>query len=72
MFKPAVANEEVATAFAGKSCGGSYTPGEEIEVSVVGGGTFLIEVSGARLESGTCDSTRSIASPVKLITSSST
>eukprot|EP00967_Tisochrysis_lutea_P065305 scaffold84885_cov30-Tisochrysis_lutea.AAC.8 len=72
MFKPAIANAEVATAFTGKACGGTYTPGEQIELSELGGGTYLLQISGARMTSGTCDATRSIASPVTVDTTGAT
>ncbi|KAL1499200.1 hypothetical protein AB1Y20_013708 [Prymnesium parvum] len=49
MGKEAIEETASATAFEGKECGGTYTPGEELTLTVSGGGTYMLEVSGGTL-----------------------
>ena len=73
MGQAAIFSSEVATTFdGGKSCGGIYTAGEDIVVSVIGGGMFLLTVEGATIPGADCDGTRTEIEAVLLDTSEST
>lgn len=61
MGKAAVSTTDLAATFEGKKCGsGTFTAGEELTVSVTGGGTYMLEVSGGTLSGSgiKCDGTR--------------
>ncbi|KAL1514916.1 hypothetical protein AB1Y20_003996 [Prymnesium parvum] len=60
MGREATESATPATGFKGKECGGTFTAGETLTVEVFGGGTFLIEVNGAKhsASGSTCDGRR--------------
>ncbi|KAL3916294.1 MAG: hypothetical protein SGPRY_006884, partial [Prymnesium sp.] len=60
MGQSALPSLDLQTEFSGKSCGGTFTPGETLTVSVRGGGTYMLEVMGGTLVDGeaTCGGTR--------------
>ncbi|KAL1511739.1 hypothetical protein AB1Y20_005027 [Prymnesium parvum] len=60
MGKAAIEESASATAFEGKECGGTYTPGEELTLAVSGGGTYMLEVVGGALSTSgnKCNSRR--------------
>ncbi|KAL1515118.1 hypothetical protein AB1Y20_004181 [Prymnesium parvum] len=60
MGQAAVETSALGTSFQGKECGGTFTAGEALTLEVSGGGTYLIEVTGAKLTASgsTCDGRR--------------